>query len=67
MGKLWVMGRNSLGTRSVPTKRYGLSRVMGYEGYGLRGIRLYPEPTSRTLALIFNLAVLSFPKSAALS
>jgi hypothetical protein len=30
-----------LRTRSVSLKKYGLLQVMGYEGYGLRGVRLY--------------------------
>ena len=38
---LWVMGRNFLQTNLVDKIFYGVSGVMGYEGYGLRGVRLY--------------------------
>ena len=38
---LWVMVCISLRTNSVDSKRYGLYGGMGYEGYGLRGSRLY--------------------------
>ena len=41
MRTLWVMDWNSLRTKLVAPKTYGLSWIMGYEGYGLRGIRLY--------------------------
>ena len=32
---LWVMGRNFLQTNLVDKNFYGVSGVMGYEGYGL--------------------------------
>ena len=41
MRGLWVFGSILLGTVPVPAQRYGLLRVMGYEGYGLGGVRLY--------------------------
>jgi hypothetical protein len=37
---LWVMGRNFPQTNSVDKIFYGVCGVMGYEGYGLRGVRL---------------------------
>jgi hypothetical protein len=41
IGELWVMGQNSLRTKLVTMKMYGLSESMGYERYGLRESRLY--------------------------
>ena len=38
---LWVMGCKSPRTNSGDRIFYGLWRVMGYEVYGLRGVRLY--------------------------
>jgi len=40
---LWVIVRNSPQTKSVYGSSYGLRGVMGYEGYGLRGVRLYSK------------------------
>jgi hypothetical protein len=37
---LWVMGRKFLQTNLVDKFFYGVRGVMGFEGYGLRGVRL---------------------------
>ena len=47
MGELWVMGPISPQTKSVTQKMYGLWGGMGYESYGLGGIRLYAHYGSR--------------------
>ena len=38
---LWVMGRNFPQTNLVDKFFYGVCGVMGFERYGLRGVRLY--------------------------
>jgi len=41
MADVWVIARFSPPTKLVDQKTYGVSRSMGYQGYGLRGLRLY--------------------------
>jgi hypothetical protein len=43
--EVWVIDRNLLQTKLVTRKIYGLLEIMGYEGYGLRGLRLYTHFT----------------------
>lgn len=38
---VWVMVCNSLRTELVDGSRYGIQEVMGYQEYGLQGVRLY--------------------------
>jgi hypothetical protein len=39
--ELWVIVHNFPPTDVVELPGYGVSEVMGYSGYGLRGVRLY--------------------------
>jgi hypothetical protein len=49
--RVWVMGRNFLHTISVTLKSYGVLESMGYQGYGLRGLRLYQQVGNIAIAV----------------
>ena len=41
MADVWVIAQFSLPTKLVDQKNYGVPCIMGYLGYGIRGLRLY--------------------------